>query len=95
VVIGELLEKIKAAEANAAKILVDAQNKADAIERAAALEVEKIKTAAEDTIAKLKFKTSPARAVAEVTSAPLSLDKVTLENAKKYIIAEFQKRYAQ
>ena len=105
---GDIISKIKDAEARAEKIIADAEFKAGEIEAAANIEIEKIRGDAEDAILrKTNFnKTAQYKGVqpfvidkTELTidkeqGTNIEVDKKKIEEVKKFIVAEFNKRYA-
>jgi len=96
-VIGELLDKIRGAEERAAKIIADAVKKAAAIEASAQFDIEKIKMKAQSDIAtKVRTKKSspPDEEVTPLESGnEMIVDQDKITAAKKFVIAEFHKRY--
>ena len=93
-VIGELLGKIKEAEAEAARLVTDARNKATVLEEAAAVAVQRIQDDAMETIAK-KTRVPANRPVAPKPAPEIKVevDKKSLDAAAAFIVAEFFKRY--
>ena len=94
--IGELIDRIQDAEKRAAALIADAYEKAAAIEAAAQVEIEKIKSAAFDEIAKKvnSVKNTPhSTAPSSHEEGLVVVQEKNKKEAKKYIIAEFNKRY--
>jgi len=99
--IGDLISKIQDAEIRAAKIIADAEKKAMEMDAATEVEIEKIQNGAHESIAKIKRPTPPRGqssppdgGVAPAQAGDgVAIDKKKLDEAKKFIIAEFHKRY--
>jgi len=96
-VIGELLTLIKDAEARAAKIVMDAQNKATAIEQDAETQIARIKNDTIDEVARknsraTRLNTLPAF---DASSIEVTVEQAKIDEAKKFIIAEFYRRYGK
>ena len=89
--IGDLIEQIREAEARAAKIVADAQNKATAMENAATAEIEALKNTTMNNIAKKHRPVHTKHTAPHIAEITVAADR--LAAAKKYIAAEFHKRY--
>jgi vacuolar-type H+-ATPase subunit E/Vma4 len=92
-VIGELIEKIKDAEARAAKIIADAQTLAEKIESDTQKELEKIKDTSTDEIAR-KSRSEYHAEHTPVIPEKLTVGQNRITAAKKYITDEFHRRYS-
>ena len=94
--IGGIIDKIRAAEEKAEGIISNAKKNALEIENNAGIQIQNIKKETDEAVARIRLK-SPAHSVgtpftkggiAEITVSPEKI-----EQAKKYIIAEYKKRY--
>ncbi|MDR0975537.1 MAG: hypothetical protein LBM01_01070 [Christensenellaceae bacterium] len=93
----EIFEKINEAERNALQIIADAEARANAIEAETIVKIEKMReenqTKVSAEIKVLKEKAAAAEGVKPADATQLKVDKKKMEEAKKFILAEFKKRY--
>jgi len=90
-VLEQLIGGIKDAEKRAEKIIADAENRAREIIDASQTEIDKINGSVLDAISR-KIKPAPPPVVTLFTE-DISIDKKALDDAKKLIMSEFNKRY--
>jgi cell division septum initiation protein DivIVA len=94
--IGEILEKIVDAEERASKILHEAKAKATKIETDAQNEIDKINIETRDAVARaMVVKSTTTNVPQSSPKVELSVPKDKLDKAEKYIIDQFNKRFAK
>ena len=93
--IDTLIEKIREAEARAAKIVTDAHAEAAEIAKNAQAEIDSIKNSAVEEIAKrIRANNPQAQDIGITTTADsIIVDEAVIKKTKKYITDEFHKRY--
>ena len=93
---GESLLAVKNAEERAAKIVEAARVKAAKIEAEATQEIERINAETQDKVIKLYAKAEAGQKQDDdegAVAASIEIDEAKAAAAKKYIMAEFRKRY--
>jgi vacuolar-type H+-ATPase subunit H len=94
--IEELLEAVKDAETRAEKIVADANERANQIGADANAAIETIKAESENKILKINMDEQLSNATNPAANAVLPpVSPSRLEKAEKFIIDEFQKRFAK
>ena len=95
--IGELLNRLKDAETKAAKIIADAQKKATEIEAETQREIEKLKNAGHEISVHAESVAVPQSSSASDVSLTSKVGDVKpgdTDKAIKFVVSEFNKRYA-
>ena len=89
------IDKVRECEDESSKIIVTAYEDVAKIERAAQQKIEEIRKAAQEEVVKKGKVTADSKPQTSEMPLPIiNIDKAKLESAKKYILAEFNKRYA-